>query len=46
LDLEKVLEILSDMVRRDQLDADVVGLVQTHTLECWEAATGRPMSPA
>lgn len=46
LDLAKVLDILSDMVRRDQLDADVVGLVQAHTQECWEAATGRPMFPA
>jgi HD-GYP domain-containing protein (c-di-GMP phosphodiesterase class II) len=42
----RVLAIIGEMVEREQLDPEVVGLVHAHVPECWEAATGRPMASA
>ncbi|PIQ24790.1 hypothetical protein COW36_23755 [bacterium (Candidatus Blackallbacteria) CG17_big_fil_post_rev_8_21_14_2_50_48_46] len=37
---EKILEILRDMGKKSKLDPDIIELVATDLLGCWQAATG------
>jgi HD-GYP domain-containing protein (c-di-GMP phosphodiesterase class II) len=44
LSMEKILEILQEMGRKNKLDNEIIALVETHLLSCWQAATGHDPS--